>query len=90
MTRRLDREDRASYQLTVIASNDGFTDMTCTVPVTVNVDDENDNSPEIHYPSTDDHLMVQLSAQAAVGSLVTRIHASDIDHGQIMSSFNDV
>jgi len=80
--RRLDREQTSSFEFTVTAGNDGYPDATSSVTVFVNVEDENDNSPVVHHPTTADRLLVQLSRDTAVGTLVTRIDASDPDAGQ--------
>jgi len=85
VSRPLDRERRASWELTVTAVNAGVTrpDMSAAVvPVTVQVDDVNDNSPTVRFPTSADQLLVQLSRRAAPGTLVTRIDAYDPDAGQ--------
>jgi len=69
----------------VTAGNDGFPETTTSVAVSINVDDENDNSPVVHFPTTSDRLLVELSRLTAIGTLVTRVDASDPDTGQ--SSF---
>jgi len=81
LTRRLDREEVSSFEFTVTAGNDGFPDTTTSVAVSVNVDDENDHSPVVHFPTTADHLLVQLSPQTDIGTLITRVDASDADAG---------
>jgi len=83
--RRLDREQRTSWELTVAAGNDGFPGTTTSVAVTVSVDDENDNSPLVRFPTSADHLLVQLARHAPLGTLVTRIDAHDPDVGQSLS-----
>ena len=82
LSRRLDREQTATLEFTATAGNDGFADTTSSVAVTVSVEDVNDHPPVIHHPASTDRLLVQLSAQTAVGSLVTRVDASDPDTGQ--------
>ena len=80
-TRRLDRELTSSYEFTVTASNDGYRDMTSSVTVMVSVDDENDHAPVVHFPTTADRLLVQLPRHTAIGTLVTRVDATDPDAG---------
>jgi len=81
LSRRLDREETSNYEFTVAAGNDGYPDTTTSVAVVVSVDDINDHSPVVRYPTTADHLLVQLSPQTTVGTLVTRVDASDPDTG---------
>ena len=78
---RLDRELRASWQLMVTADNAGFAESTSSVPLSVSVDDVNDHSPTVRFPTTADRMVVQLSSHAAIGSLVTRVDAIDPDLG---------
>jgi len=83
LRRRLDREQQSStvFELVVTAENEGFVDMTSSAAVTVHVEDLNDNSPIVRFPTTSDHHLVQLSRQTPVGTLVTRIDAFDPDAG---------
>jgi len=81
LSRRLDREQTSNFEFAVAAGNDGFPDTTSSVTVVVNVDDENDNAPVVQFPTTADRLLVQLSRDTAIGTLITRIDASDPDDG---------
>ena len=81
LSRSLDREETSSFELTVTAHNDGFADTTTSVAVVVSVEDDNDNSPVVHFPTTADRLLVQLAPQTSIGALVTRIDANDADTG---------
>ena len=65
----------------VTADNAGFAESTSSVPLSVSVDDVNDHSPTVRFPTTADRLVVQLSSHAAIGSLVTRVDAIDPDLG---------
>jgi len=80
-TRRLDRELTSNYELKVTASNDGYVDMTGSAGVIVSIEDMNDNAPDVQFPTTADRLLVQLSRHTALGTLVTRVDATDPDDG---------
>ena len=47
----------------------------------VEVDDENDNAPEIRFPPAPPRNVVQLSSRAPPGALVARVDARDVDAG---------
>ena len=52
----LNREDREVYHLVVMATDGGSIPMSSTIPVTVNVGDENDNAPRFLQPVYDVRL----------------------------------
>jgi hypothetical protein len=91
--RRLDREEAAVYELTVRASNDpappgggtgasfSSSSLQSTATVVVRVEDENDNAPTIRFPTPSDRLVVDVPVSAPVGTLLTRIEATDPDDG---------
>jgi len=89
-TRRLDREQTSSFEFTVTAGNDGYPGTTSSVAVFVNVEDQNDNSPIVHFPTTADRLLVQLGRDTTIGTLITRIDASDPDAGLSLSPLNSL
>ena len=70
---RLDREQWPVYELTVIARDTSGVDV--TIPVTVNVEDVNDNSPVIISPQppvNHSTSVITVSSQLPAGSLLTR------------------
>ncbi|XP_061596681.1 protocadherin-16-like [Cololabis saira] len=76
-SRGLDREKTASYDLEVVASDRGSPALSATVTVQVTVLDVNDNSPAFRKSS----YAVDVSEDAAEGSLVVEVSASDADDG---------
>lgn len=78
--RRLDREEQATYRLTVIASNRGGPPgIESRTNVTVFVDDENDNSPVFLFPGGGIDTVELAGHSAVTGTVVTRLVATDRD-----------
>jgi len=78
--RRIDREAVTRYDLVVSAYNDGYPPKNF-VDVTIDVDDENDNTPVLRFPNEFDNV-IQISRSVDTGSFVTRIDATDADAGK--------
>lgn len=78
--RRIDREEVALLEFSVMAANEGYPAMKNFVNVSVYIEDENDNPPLIQFPNKQNQV-IQLSSQTAIGSFVCRISASDPDLG---------
>ncbi|KAG7471220.1 hypothetical protein MATL_G00122070 [Megalops atlanticus] len=76
-SRPLDRERKARYALTVVARDHGTPSLSSTTTVEVTVLDVNDNSPRFESGS----YTVEIPEDAAVGSLVLEVTASDEDEG---------
>ncbi|KAG5892988.1 hypothetical protein JTB14_031839 [Gonioctena quinquepunctata] len=74
---RLDREDIASYELTVEASDRGVPQLTGTATVIVTVLDKNDNPPRFTRL-----FSVNVTENAEIGSFVIRVTSSDQDIGE--------
>ncbi|XP_041807874.1 protocadherin-16-like [Chelmon rostratus] len=74
-SRGLDRETRAEYTLEVVATDRGSPALSATVTVEVKVLDVNDNSPVFSKSS----YSVEVSEDAAEGSQVLEVSASDAD-----------
>lgn len=72
----LDREDKGSYILKVIARDNGSPSRTSTATLTIIVNDENDNSP-VFYENYD----LSIPENTAVGQEIAVIKASDQDEG---------
>ena len=78
--RPLDREEKEVYHLRLIASNRGYRHVNTSVNVTVTVVDQNDNAPTFVFP-TDWNNTVHVPDGIAIGEVVTRVVARDIDNG---------
>ncbi|XP_069002409.1 protocadherin-16 [Embiotoca jacksoni] len=74
-SRGLDREAKAEYILEVVATDQGSPALSATVTVEVKVLDVNDNSPVF----TKSSYSVEVSEDAAEGSLVLEVSATDVD-----------
>ncbi|XP_017196623.3 protocadherin gamma-A5 isoform X14 [Oryctolagus cuniculus] len=83
--RSFDYEQFRDLQLWVTASDSGDPPLSSNVSLTLFVVDQNDNAPEILYPTlpTDGSTGVELAPRAAEpGYLVTKVVAVDRDSGQ--------
>ncbi|TSX58293.1 Protocadherin-16 [Bagarius yarrelli] len=76
-SRPLDRERKDRYLLEVIAQDRGSPSLTATATMEVTVLDINDNSPTFSSSS----YAIDISEDAAIGSLVLELTASDADEG---------
>ena len=74
----LDRETKAYYAITVLASDQGTPARSSTATVVVYVADENDNSPIL----TSDNDVVHVDENSSPGTVVGRVSASDADVGR--------
>nr|CAI9688950.1 unnamed protein product [Rangifer tarandus platyrhynchus] len=80
-----DYEQFRDLQLRVIASDSGDPPLSSNVSLSIFVQDQNDNTPEILYPAlpTDGSTGVELAPRSAEpGYLVTKVVAVDRDSGQ--------
>ncbi|XP_012968137.1 protocadherin gamma-A11 isoform X4 [Mesocricetus auratus] len=80
-----DYEQFQTLQLAVTASDNGHPPLSSNISLTLYVLDQNDNTPEILYPSlpTDGSTGVELAPRSAEpGYLVTKVVAVDRDSGQ--------
>ncbi|XP_059372312.1 protocadherin gamma-A10-like isoform X48 [Carassius carassius] len=82
--RSFDYEQLKSFKVLVLARDNGSPPLNSNVTVSVFITDENDNSPQILYPSPEGNSfmteMVPKAAQAR--SLVSKVIAVDADSGQ--------
>uniref|UniRef100_UPI003D96D2E1 protocadherin 2 gamma 2 precursor n=1 Tax=Danio rerio TaxID=7955 RepID=UPI003D96D2E1 len=82
--RSFDYEQMKSFKVLVLARDNGSPPLSSNVTVSVFISDENDNSPQILYPSPEGNTfmteMVPKAAQAR--SLVSKVIAVDADSGQ--------
>ncbi len=82
--RSFDYEQLKSFKVLVLARDNGSPPLSSNVTVSVFITDENDNSPQILYPSPEGKSfmteMVPKAAQAR--SLVSKVIAVDADSGQ--------
>lgn len=75
---KLDREAIAAYDIQVIARDQGTPPQSATATIFLLVQDVNDNSP-VFYPKK---YFVPVVEDAAVGSVLVRVLASDRDEGE--------
>lgn len=74
---KLDRETVASYDIQVIAKDQGIPQQSSTATVLLRVEDVNDNNPEF-YPK---RYFVSLGEDTAIGTSVLKVQATDRDEG---------
>nr|XP_061793154.1 protocadherin gamma-A6-like [Nerophis lumbriciformis] len=82
--RSFDYERLRSFQVYIMARDNGSPPLSSNVTVSVFVIDVNDNSPQILYPTTESNsFMTELVPKAAQGgSIVSKVIAVDTDSGQ--------
>ncbi|XP_056625248.1 protocadherin gamma-A11-like isoform X7 [Triplophysa dalaica] len=82
--RSFDYEQLKSFKVLVLARDNGSPTLSSNVTVSVLITDENDNTPQILYPSPDGNsFMTEMVPKAAqAGSLVSKVIAVDADSGQ--------
>jgi protocadherin delta 1 len=79
---RLDRETNNIYHLIVAAKDSSsHSQFSSTASVTINVADENDNSPIFDFPTPYNHT-VYISNKVPMGYNITRVRAHDFDIGR--------
>ncbi|XP_058671560.1 protocadherin alpha-13-like [Ammospiza caudacuta] len=77
LTKSLDRERILVHRLVLTASDGGRPSLTGTMELVISVEDANDNAPQFNQSV----YKVQLLESAEVGTLVTRVNATDADEG---------
>ncbi|XP_030621297.1 protocadherin Fat 4-like [Chanos chanos] len=83
--RSFDYEQFKSFKVLILARDNGSPPLSSNVTLTVFITDENDNSPQILYPSPERNsfYMTEMVPKAAQrGSLVSKVIAVDADSGQ--------
>ncbi len=82
--RSFDYEQLKSFKVLVLARDNGSPPLSSNVTVSVFITDENDNSPQILYPSPEGNsFMTEMVSKAAQArSLVSKVIAVDADSGQ--------
>ncbi|XP_068506757.1 protocadherin gamma-A12 isoform X12 [Syngnathus scovelli] len=82
--RSFDYEHLRSFQVYVMARDNGSPPLSCNVSVSVFIWDVNDNTPQILYPAPEGNsFMTELVPKAAHGgSVVSKVIAVDADSGQ--------
>ncbi|KAM9357313.1 protocadherin alpha-3-like [Symphorus nematophorus] len=82
----LDRETKAHYNVTIVATDEGNPPLSSTSTVTVHVSDVNDNPPRFSEPL----INVYVKENSAVGAVIKTVTAVDDDidqNGQVSYSF---
>ncbi|XP_027014413.2 protocadherin beta-16-like [Tachysurus fulvidraco] len=79
-----DYEQMKSFSFNVTAQDGGSPPLSSEVTVTINVQDQNDNAPQVLYPvQTGGSVVAEIVPRSAdVGYLVTKVVAVDVDSGQ--------
>ncbi|NXV68410.1 PCDA5 protein, partial [Molothrus ater] len=77
LTKSLDRETIPVHRLVLTATDGGRPSLTGTMELVISVEDANDNAPKFNQSV----YQVQLPESAGVGTLVTRVNATDADEG---------
>ncbi|XP_062391762.1 protocadherin gamma-A12-like [Sardina pilchardus] len=82
--RAFDYEQFRSFKVQVVARDNGSPPLSSNVTVSVFITDENDNAPQILYPTPEGNsFMTEMVPKAALsGSLVSKVIAVDADSGQ--------
>ncbi|XP_048088460.1 protocadherin beta-16-like isoform X39 [Alosa alosa] len=82
--RAFDYEQFRCFKVQVVARDNGSPPLSSNVTVSVFITDENDNSPQILYPTPEGNsFMTEMVPKAALsGSLVSKVIAVDADSGQ--------
>ncbi|CAN0269376.1 unnamed protein product [Lampetra planeri] len=78
----LDREVRGRYRLTLRARDGAWPPLESTAVLDVLVDDVNDNDPVFVPPSSSSDAVADVPENAALGTWVARVSASDMDAGE--------
>nr|XP_046262322.1 protocadherin alpha-3-like [Scatophagus argus] len=82
----LDRETKARYNVTIVATDGGTPPLSSTSIVTVHVSDVNDNPPRFSEP----FVSVYVKENSPVGAVIKTVTATDADidqNGQVSYSF---
>ena len=74
---KLDREEAASYNLVITARDHGIPSLSSTVSVSVEVRDENDNTPKFSQP----FYQASVLENTAINTNILRVTATDPDDG---------
>ncbi|XP_051971384.1 protocadherin beta-16-like isoform X21 [Xyrauchen texanus] len=79
-----DFEQLKSFAFNVTARDGGSPPLSSEVTITINIQDQNDNAPQVLYPvQTGGSVVAEMVPRAAdVGYLVTKVVAVDVDSGQ--------
>ncbi|XP_076020922.1 protocadherin gamma-A11-like [Genypterus blacodes] len=82
--RSFDYEQTKEFQIRVKAQDGGSPPLSSNVSVTVTIQDQNDNPPQVLYPvQTGGSLVAEIVPRSAdVSYLVTKVVAVDVDSGQ--------
>ncbi|XP_072515566.1 protocadherin gamma-A11-like isoform X33 [Salminus brasiliensis] len=82
--RSFDYEQLKDFHFRVKAQDGGSPPLSCNVTVTIKIQDQNDNAPQVLYPvQTSGSVVAEIVPRSAdVGYLVTKVVAVDVDSGQ--------
>lgn len=74
----LDREETDTYYLTAVVQDRKIPEWECVSYIEIILTDVNDNAPSFSASS----YTVTISEDAPIGTLVTKMHATDMDRGR--------
>ncbi|XP_063045726.1 protocadherin gamma-A11-like [Engraulis encrasicolus] len=82
--RSFDYEQMKYFQFRVKAQDGGSPPLSSNVSVVINIQDQNDNAPQVLYPvQTSGSIVAEIVPRSAdIGYLVTKVVAVDVDSGQ--------
>ncbi|XP_049324716.1 protocadherin beta-16-like isoform X40 [Astyanax mexicanus] len=82
--RSFDYEQLKNFNFRIIAQDGGSPPLSSNVTVTIKIQDQNDNAPQVLYPvQTGGSLVAEIVPRSAdVAYLVTKVVAVDVDSGQ--------
>ncbi|XP_063045717.1 protocadherin gamma-A11-like [Engraulis encrasicolus] len=82
--RSFDYEQIKSFQFRVKAQDGGSPPLSSNVSVVINIQDQNDNAPQVLYPvQTSGSVVAEIVPRSAdIGYMVTKVVAVDVDSGQ--------
>lgn len=79
--RQLDREEKSSYEFTVLVVDQGLPRLSSSANVTIFVKDTNDNWPKLKFPVSNNRTVIVQGDVSHRGYKVTQIEAHDEDEG---------
>ncbi|CAD5113971.1 unnamed protein product [Dimorphilus gyrociliatus] len=77
-TTRLDREDKKSHRFIAVATDIRNTLLSSEIEVTVDIEDINDNPPQITFPKSE-NASISISSFTPVGKVIGTVIAWDLD-----------
>lgn len=89
VSERLDREAKDSYSFNIVAKDGGSPPLTGTLPVTVNLTDDNDNFPQFDKPTYN----ITIREDVEINTVILNFTATDPDlgkNGEVKYKLSDI